>query len=75
MVTAAYVGTEVKSEAENLLTQALSASQEAVHRYRAGQGGLSYTDFRAKGAGWALWLDDVSVKISDYLRQHHNKGG
>ena len=57
-------------EVENLLTQAMYAAQEAVRRYCVGFD-YNYDDFRTKGAGWALWLDDVSIKISDYLRRYH----
>jgi hypothetical protein len=59
------------SEEQNLLTQSLYACQEAVRRYRVSWD-WSYEEFRHKGAGWALWLDDVSIKISAYLRHHQH---
>lgn len=49
------------------MMEATCACQEAVRRYRTPD--QTYENFRKHAAGWVLWLDDVSIALSNYLRR------
>jgi hypothetical protein len=56
-----------ENKADQLLLEAQAACSEAVRRYRTPD--MTEEDFLHCAPGWLLWLNEVSDKISVYLRE------